>query len=177
MELYGPDSSHRQMFETVTQKEPFTSMHSNWYHHVAELVGIFEAVEHDIKSGLLFNLRNLVQAEIFADFLDMAEYLLREGYKDASAVILGSVLENSLRKIAESNGIDTYNSKGKLLTIDPLNGMLSKKRIYSALIQKQITSWANLRNDAAHGNFSNYDPEQVKQMLIFVQKFCTDFLK
>ena len=175
--LYGSDSQHFQMFNSTTQTGNFHNMHRTWYRHVADIVGILKAVEHDIKSGMLADFRSLVQAEIFADFLDMAEHLHRENYKDASAVLLGAVLEDSLRKIADANGIDILNSKGMPLTLDPLNISLAKKGVYGPLVQKQITSWANLRNDAAHGHFDKYDSAQVQQMLLFVQKFCADYLK
>jgi len=102
---------------------------------------------------------------------------LDSGYKDAAAVLLGAVLEDSLRKVAQPSGVATTAANGKSLTIDPLNVALAKAGIYGPLVQKQITTWANLRNDAAHGNFSKYDAEQVRQMLLFVQKFCGDFLK
>ena len=175
--LYGSDSPYFQMFEAATQVHQFSYIYSNNHRHVADLVGIFKAVEHDIKSGMLANFRSLIQAEIFADFLDMAEHLHRENYKDAAAVLLGAVLEDSLRKVADTNGVDILNSKGKPLTLDPLNISLTKKGVYNALVQKQITSWANLRNDAAHGHFDKYDSAQVQQMLLFVQKFCADYLK
>ena len=175
--LYSSDSHYFQMFTSVMQVRSFNVMHSRYYRHVADVVGIFKAVEHDIKSGMLSNFRSLIQAEIFADFLDMAEHLHRENYKDAAAVLLGAVLEDSLRKIADANGVDILNSKGMPLTLDPLNISLAKKGVYNALVQKQITSWANLRNDAAHGHFDRYDSDQVQQMLLFVQKFCADFIK
>ena len=175
--LYGSDSYHLQRFKVATQVQRFSRLHKSHYLHVADMIGIFKAVEHDIKSGLLANFRSLIQAEIFADFLDMAEHLHRENYKDAAAVLLGAVLEDSLRKIADANGVDILNSKGKPLTLDPLNISLAKKGVYNALVQKQITSWANLRNDAAHGHFDKYNSAQVQQMLLFVQKFCADHLK
>ena len=175
--LYGSGSHCFQMFKTATQRQHFNKMSRRNYRHVADLVGIFKAVEHDIKSGMLANFRNQIQAEIFADFLDMAEHLHREKYKDAAAVLLGAVLEDSLRKIADGSGVNILNSKGKPLTIDPLNAALAKKGVYTPLVQKQITSWANLRNDAAHGHFDRYDSAQVQQMLLFVQKFCADHLK
>ncbi len=175
--LYGSDSHYFQMFEAAMQIPHFNRIFQRNYRHVADLVGIFKAVEHDIKSGMLANFRSLIQAEIFADFLDMAEHLHRENYKDAAAVLLGAVLEDSLRKVADTNGVDILNSKGKPLTLDPLNISLTKKGVYNALVQKQITSWANLRNDAAHGHFDKYDSAQVQQMLLFVQKFCADYLK
>ena len=175
--LYGSDSHYFQTFKAATQVKYFNIMHSHCYRHVADVVGIFKAVKHDIKSGMLVNFRSLIQAEVFADFLDMAEHLHRESYKDAAAVLLGAVLEDSLRKIAGAKGVDILNSKGKPLTIDPLNVELAKKGVYNALVQKQITSWANLRNDAAHGHFDKYDSAQVQQMLLFVQDFCANHLK
>ena len=175
--LYGNDSQYFEMFQATTRVPAFSSMHSNNYSHVSNLVGLFQGIEHDIDSGMLANLRSLVQAEIFADFLEMAEHLLGEGYKDATAVLLGAVLEDSLRKIADAHSVSTVGPKGQPLTLDPMNVTLAKKGIYGPLVQKQITSWANLRNDAAHGHFVNYDADQVKQMLHFVQKFCADYLK
>jgi topoisomerase IA-like protein len=107
----------------------------------------------------------------------MAEHLLLEGYKDASAVLLGAVREDTLRKVAESHSIKTTGPKGNNLTIDPLSNEIAKAGIFGPLVKKQITSWANLRNDAAHGHFDQYDEAQVKQMLMFVQKFCADYLQ
>ena len=164
------------MFQSVVERPDFNIMHSNQYMNVANVVGILKGVQHEIENGLLTNFRSLIQAEIFSDFLEMAEYLLGEGYKDAAAVLLGAVLEDSLRKIADSNGVDTLNTQGKPLSIEPLNTSLRKKEVYGPLIQKQITSWANLRNDAAHGHYDSYDAGQTRQMLLFVQKFCSDFL-
>jgi uncharacterized protein (DUF2164 family) len=174
--LYGGGSHYENSFQQVLSTDMFSSMHSNYHRHVSELVGILKGVQHEIKSGLLTDLRRLLQAEIFADFLEMSEHLLNEGYKDASAVLLGGVLEDSLRKLADSKCVAVVSPTGKPLTIDPLNVALAKAGVYNALVQKQITTWANLRNDAAHGQFTKYDAEQVRQMLLFVQKFCSDFL-
>jgi hypothetical protein len=174
--LYGQDSHYESRLTHVLATGYFSTMNSEYYAHVSELVGILKGIQHEIKSGLLTDLRRLLQAEIFADFLEMAEHLLTEGYKDASAVLLGGVLEDSLRKLADSLGVATVSTAGKPLTIDPLNVTLVKAGAYNALVQKQITTWANLRNDAAHGQFSKYDAEQVHQMLLFVQKFCADHL-
>jgi hypothetical protein len=175
--LYGPDSQYQHNLQRVLATKYFTSMHSENYEHISELVGILKGVRHDIKSGILSGFRRLLQAEIFADFLEMAEHLVNEGYKDAAAVLLGAVLEDSLRRLADGRGVPTTGANGKLLTIDPLNVALVKEGAYGPLVQKQVTTWANLRNDAAHGHFTKYDSDQVKQMLMFVQKFCLDYLQ
>lgn len=175
--LYGSESHYLEMLQSVLKTSNFSVMYSQYHSHVANMVGIFKAVQHDIENGMLINFGNLIRAEIFSDFLEMAEYLLKEGYKDASAVLLGAILENTLRKIADSNGIDTLNPKGNPLTIEPLNVSLAKKGVYGPLIQKQVTTWAHVRNDAAHGRHDKYDSDQTNQMLLFVQKFCSDFLE
>ena len=175
--LYGDNSQHFKMLAAAVETPNFEMMHKNWYTHVSKLAGVMSSVLHDLKAGMLDDFQSLIRAEVFGDFLEMAEHLLIEGYKDASAVLLGAVLEDALRKIASKYEVETHRSNGRPLTIDPLNNSLCQQGTYNALVKKQITSWANLRNDAAHGRFAEYDSAQVKQMLLFVQKFCADYLK
>jgi len=154
-----------------------TNLHSNSYFLLLEVIGALESIKYELENGLLYNIQKLLQADIFSDFLEMGEHLLQEGYKDAAAVIIGTVLEDTLRKLCDSNRINTLNPNGKPLTIDPLNVELEKAGVYNKLVQKQITSWADLRNNAAHGHFEKYNEKQVEMMLLFVQTFCADYLK
>jgi len=173
--LYGTSSQHYKNYQTTINDESFYYIHSNSWNQVSVLAGIIQAVQHEFQNDLINNIRQILQADIFSDFLEMSEYLLNEGYKDAAAVIIGSVLEDSLRKLANSNGIDTIKPNGKPLTLEPLNIELGKARIYDKLTQKQITSWGELRNKAAHGHYSEYQKEQVQMMLLFVQQFCGNY--
>lgn len=174
--LYPRGNQYQANLDRVLGISSFATMHSSYHAHIAQLVGIFKGVQNDIRTGMLADLRGLLQAQIFADFLEMAEHLLEQGYKDPAAVLLGAVLEDALRKVAESRSLSTMGANGRPLTIDPINTALAKSGAYSPLIQKQITSWANLRNSAAHGRFDEYDKDQVHQMLFFVQKFSSDHL-
>lgn len=174
--LYPKGNQYQANLDRVLGTASFSTMHSNYHAHVAQLVGIFKGVQNDVRTGMLSDVRGLLRAEIFADFLEMAEHLLEQGYKDSAAVLLGAVLEDALRKVAESRGIPTTGINGRALTLDPVNTALAKSGVYSPLIQKQITSWANLRNSAAHGRFDEYDKDQVHHMLFFVQKFSADYL-
>lgn len=175
--LYGVESQQFVNYSKSLKTDLFYSIHSNWNAHISQLLGIASSIKHDYERGLLFNIRALVQADIFADFLEMGEYLLKEGYKDAAAVIIGAVLEDSLRKLCDKNNIPTVNSSGKALSIDPLNAALVKVSVYSKLVQKQITSWAHIRNKAAHGEYDEYDKIQVEMMLLFVQNFAEQYLR
>lgn len=63
--------------------------------------GILQGLRSDVAAGYLRSQRELIHAELFADFLEMSQHLLNEGYKDAAAVIAGSSLEAHLRQLCE----------------------------------------------------------------------------
>lgn len=136
--------------------------------------GILSAAREDIAGGWLTTTRGLVSAEIFSDFLDMAEYLLEEGYKDPAAVVGGSVLEEHLRQLCQKHGIPTTVTKQgspRARKADALNADLGNKSVYNRLDQKNVTAWLDLRNKAAHGKYQEYTMEQVSLMLQSVSDF------
>jgi|ERR1700733_3820198 hypothetical protein len=138
---------------------------------LSPLRGILKAIRTDYESGYLQSVVELVHADLFADFLEMAHYLLQQGYKDPAAVIIGSVLEEHLRKLCQKNGIDVVKSDGSPKKADTLNAELSGSNIYSKLDQKNVTAWLDLRNKAAHGHYLEYTKEQVELMLQSVLDF------
>ena len=98
----------------------------------------------------------------------MAEHLNELGYKDPAAVMTGSVLESHLRQLCKNNLIDTEETRGDKQVpkkADRLNNDLAKKEIYTKLDQKQITTWLDLRNNAAHGKYEQYTAVQVNQFI------------
>ena len=174
--LYGESSQHYENYKRSISINNFYVIHSNWYGHISEVQGIALTIKHDIENDLLGSIKGLLQADIFTDFLEIGEHLLHEGYKDAAAVTIGAVLEDGLRKLCIKNNIKTTKSNGAPLTIEPLNSELAKREIYSKLVQKQITSWAHIRNKAAHGEYGEYDKAQVEMMLMFVHSFAEQHL-
>lgn len=120
--------------------------------------------------------KGLVTAEVFADFLEMAERLLDQTYKDPAAVMVGSVLEEHLRHLCGVASIPVEDlSLGKVVArkADSLNADLAKAARYSKLDQKMVTAWLDLRNKAAHGKYSEYTKEQVVLMLAGVRDFIS----
>lgn len=114
--------------------------------------GILKAVKQEIDGGWLFTVKGLISAEIFSDFLEMAEYLLKEGYKDPSAVMTGSVLEEHIRQLCVRNSIPVETIKdGKPIPkkTNLMNSELASASIYNKLDQKSITSWLDPRNKAS----------------------------
>jgi hypothetical protein len=135
---------------------------------------ILLSIQNEIEGGWVFSVKKLVSAEIFSDFLEMAEHLLDQSYKDPAAVMIGSVLEENLRQLCSTNDIETELEKGDSFTpkkADRLNSDLAKAEIYTKLDQKAVTMWLDLRNKAAHGKYEEYTEEQVKLMLQGVTEF------
>ena len=62
--------------------------------------GILRAAREDYANGYLFDIKQLIAAEVFDDLLEQAEHLLDAGYQEAAAVLAGAVLEDS--RAAES---------------------------------------------------------------------------
>jgi hypothetical protein len=56
-----------------------------------------------------------------------------------------------------------------------MNADLAKASAYNLTVQKQVTAWAGIRNDAAHANYSNYDAQQVKLMIQGVRDFVAKY--
>lgn len=138
--------------------------------------GILRAVKEDVEGGYLQNIQSLISADIFTDFLEMAAYLLEEGYKDAAAVLIGSTLEGHLRQLCVKNTIDVEVSTStgvKPKKADQMNSDLAKANVYGKLDQKNVTAWLDLRNKAAHGEYSQYSKEQVVLFLSGVRDFIT----
>jgi hypothetical protein len=137
---------------------------------VRRLAGVLDALRVSYASGYLTTVSELIHAEVFTDFIEMAEYLLSEGYKDPAAVMMGSVLEEHLRQLSQRNGVDV-NVGSRPKKADQLNSELAAQNVYSKLDQKSITGWLDLRNKAAHGKYDEYSKEQVVLQLQGVREF------
>jgi len=135
-----------------------------------------KAARKEIENGWLTTVNELISAELFSDFLEMADYLLIQKYKDPAAVIIGSVLEGHLRKLCHKNGIETElekDGKTEFKKADRLNSDLYTKPVYNKLDNKSITTWLDLRNKAAHGQYGEYNLDQVTLMYQGVLEFIT----
>jgi len=135
--------------------------------------GMLAGLRSEYEAGYLQSVAELVHADIFADFLEMADYLLQQGYRDSAAVITGSVLESHLRTLCDKHGLAVIKSDGKPKKADALNSELAAAGAYNMLDQKSVTAWLDLRNKAAHGNYTEYTKEQVLLMLENVRNFIS----
>lgn len=141
-----------------------------------DLTGVLRALRSDYESGYMRAIQELIHADVFADFLEMATYFLDQGYKDPAAVMVGGVLEEHLRKLCLKNGLpieDVKPSGNEPKMAGRLNDDLAGQKVYSKLDQKTVTAWLDLRNKAAHGKYVEYTKEQVELMVQGVRDFLT----
>lgn len=157
--VYGTSHSHYNQFKGCT---------SNHFQVGAERgVEILKAIRGEIEGGWLVGVKALIAAELFADFIEMAEDLLETECKDAAAVMLGCVLEGHLRQLSITNGLPMEDERdGRIVPrkADQLNAELARAQIYTKLDQKQVTAWLALRNHAAYGKYDQFTCEQVRQL-------------
>lgn len=160
---FGEDSVHFQEFTKI-----FSSSSGDLDKFEA-CRSIFLSAKKDYEGGYLFNVRALAKAEVLDDVLEQAKELLNADYKDAACIITGVCLETTLKELSNRENIPI----GKL---DKMNVELCKASVYNMAKQKQITAWAELRNKAAHGEWSEYDSNDVKGFNEGVQRFIADYL-
>ncbi len=139
---------------------------------VEQGLGILRAARDDIEGGYLQKVEALVSASVFSDFLEMAQHLLDNGYKDPAASLTGAVLEDGLRRICGNNNISVKSGDN----ISSLNQKLADNDVYNRLQQREIEVWNKLRDYADHGHFTEYESDNVKGMLEGVRKFLSDYL-
>jgi hypothetical protein len=144
------------------------------------IAGVLQALLADYQGDYLQTFRELAHAELFTDFLAMAEYLIsEESLKDPAAVLAGGVLEEHLRQLCDKNSISATvtDSSGKIRPkkLDVMNADLVKQTVYGKNEQKQITAWAGIRNDAAHAHYEKYVAEQVVLMIQGIRGFVSRY--
>lgn len=162
----GEKSIH---FQDLIESEKLQHM-DNKVDVLKRLSPILIAAYDDFRNGFLVSFKQIVQAEVFDNELEQAKSLLESGYKNAAAVIAGVVLETAIKELCIKNQIDLEKKK-----LTRLNDDLAKAGIYSTLQQKQITALADIRNNAAHGDYEKFNQENVKDMIKDIERFLLTY--
>ncbi|MFC7356705.1 hypothetical protein ACFQO1_03325 [Jejudonia soesokkakensis] len=168
LHLYGDKHPYYLSFKKEVE--------DNYASEIEVGISIIQNIKSEIENGWLSSLKGIITSEIFSDFMEMAEHLIEQGYKDPAAVVIGSVLEEHLRQLCSANKIETTMTKGNKivpLSADRLNNSLAKANIYSKFDLKTITAQFDIRNSAAHGKYDEYDITQVELMYQNVLSFLT----
>jgi len=163
----GEESDHYRELKRLTEGKDT----GNNSYYMPSYLGVARAAQSDFESGLLFDLRTLIAAELLGDFLKQAEVLLQEGYHVPAASLAGAILEDTLRKLCEAHAVPV----AEKTNIEVLNADLARARVYNKLIQKRITAFADIRNNADHGHFDKFNREDVEDFVKWLRRFSADY--
>jgi len=121
--------------------------------------GVFTSAHDQLRTGRLESFVDSVREATEDDLLEQAQIFLEEHYHLAAAVLAGGALEVHLRRLCEKNQflIQGHGS------IDKYNQAIAQARngggsvVYEKADSSQVTSWGQIRNEAAH------TPDQFKR--------------
>ncbi len=165
----GNSSVHFSHFEEL-EKNEYSPYWSKSYHR--ELQGILHSASSDLENGFLLNREFLIAVDILDNVLEQALTLLDAGYKDPAAMLCRVVLEDALKRLARASGISDVEDK----KTSQINQELRSANAYNKTQWRQITTWLDYGNDAAHGNFETYTETEVQNMIDGIESFLATYL-
>lgn len=145
---------------------------------VPSLLSILKSFIQYLEAGLLVRVspERRAQIDVVYDFLEQANSLLenKEVHPAAQAILIGATLEEFLRIWIEADGIQLVNKKPG---IDSYAKVLREADFISKQDVKDITSWAGIRNHAAHGEWKEVTEKQRVSLMfegvnLFMRKYA-----
>ena len=140
---------------------------------VSHMEGFISFVQNGLHSGI--SVERKAQIDVVSDFLEQANNLLETKgvHLTAPTVIIGAALEEFLRNWIEEQSIDLGNKKPGL---DSYSKLLRENDLITKQDSKDITSWAGLRNHAAHGEWEEIDDKKriflmLEGVNLFMRKY------
>jgi hypothetical protein len=114
----------------------------------------------------LYDIRTLVQADLFDDELEVADELLKKGFLRPAGVLAGVVLEGHLKAVALHHALTV----GKSATISDLNDLLKKNDLIDTPTWRFIQHLGDLRNLSSHRKDAEPTKDNVIELVSGVRK-------
>lgn len=162
---------------TTTLKEinkTDNKVHTDLYRNFQERFALLSSFKSAIENNELDSWQYEVSAEDFSSFLDHAKDFHKQGNKEIAAVIAGSVLEDTIKKIAQKHGINIENK-----TMSPLIIDLQTAHVFNKSKSKSLESLALMRNAFSHMNedeMKKYDIKDIGRMINDIETLISDYL-
>jgi hypothetical protein len=139
-----------------------------------QFAAIVHALRDDYAIGGLTAIEEIVHADLFDDFLDMANELLSKGFIGPAAVLAGTVLEEQLSKLSMKHGVAMdENDRAKSVEVQGVE--LRKAEVFTEVQRKSVTAWYAQRTEGAHGRPENLNTGEVERMIDGVRDFVARY--
>ena len=130
-------------------------------HRVKQQIAILKSVSRRFTSSL-FDIRQLVKADLFDSEIDKSRELLKNKFIRAAGAIAGVVLERHLLQVCENHRI-------KFQKKDPgisyLNDLIKKSEIIDMAQWRNIQYLGDIRNTCDHDKENDPTADQVKDLI------------
>lgn len=127
---------------------------------------ILQTIEARFESSL-FDIRQLVQADILDSELDAGRELKRHGFGRAGGAIAGVVLEKHLSEVAKNHGVVV---RKKNPNISDCNDALKISNTYDTPVWRQIQRLGDIRNLCSHHKDRDPTNDEIDELLEGVEK-------
>lgn len=132
-------------------------------------LGVLRALRDAVAGGHLEQLAVRIRGALHDDMLQQAAELLEGNYFVAAAVVAGGVLENHLRQLCATRGLQPQGNG-----INAFDAALRRSDVYSQPMSRQVQMVADVRNHAAHGQYDRVRQQDVDDVLRFVRRLLAE---
>lgn len=129
-------------------------------------LNILKSVKRRFESSL-FDIKQLVQADLFDSELDAARELNKKGFTRGAGAVAGVVLESHLSQVCENHQIKVTKKKP---TINDFNQPLKDNEVIEMPTWRFIQHLADLRNLCDHKKKTDPKAEDIDELLKGVEK-------
>ena len=134
--------------------------------HFQQQLAILKAVRERFKSSL-FDIRQLVMADLFDTELATASELAKKKFLRAAGVVAGVVLEKHLAQVCKNHSVKMLKRSP---TISDLNDRLKAENVVDIPQWRSIQHLSDIRNLCAHNRQTEPNKEQVNDLIAGVEK-------
>jgi hypothetical protein len=134
--------------------------------HFRQQIAILDAVKGRFESSL-FDIRQLVQADLFDSELDAAQELVKNKFNRAAGALAGVVLERHLGQVCDNHAITL---RKKSPTISDLNDTLKAADVIDIPTWRFVQHLGDIRNLCDHDKNAEPKAEQVIDLINGVMK-------
>lgn len=117
--------------------------------------------------SVLFDIKQILQADLFDSELDAARELNKKGFMRAAGAVAGVVLEGHLLQVSQNHVLVISTKKP---TIGDFNDLLKSNGVIDVSIWRKIQFLADLRNKCDHKKSDEPTKEETEELISGVDK-------